>query len=329
MSPRTLSRVASQAIDVGREDLALRLYTRLIQSGDIKSHDYGMMSQAFENAGRLAEARDALERGLADGCEDPVLRGILLCNLGCLLLKAGQAAVALDRLRESVVILGEKPGFGEVHYFLGKALVAQGARAAALEAFRKGIQHASDNEQLYYAAASVLPNSERVERVELLQRAVELKPDYGVALELLGEDYLALRRIDEAIVVLSRLVDLYPRYVWGMVFLAEALIQGNRLDAAEKQLRAAEAEEPRESAIHWQLGAVFERKHMLKEAEVALRRAVQCDPKCPEAVYFLAKFLLRQRSFAEGRELLCEVLRLQPDRPDREQIQRWVDELKA
>jgi tetratricopeptide (TPR) repeat protein len=110
------------------------------------------------------------------------------------------------------------------------------------------------------------------------RRALDLAPDHGPALHLMGLVVYQQRRCDEAIQYLQRAVERQTGEPAYRNNLALALLGAGRLDAAEASARAAVALDPAYLPGHISLAIVLRAAGRPGEAEGACRAAVALDP---------------------------------------------------
>lgn len=118
---------------------------------------------------------------------------------------------------------------------------------------------------------------------------------------------------------------------------AQLLLEQNRYDLAEEELRKAIAEEPDAAIGHALLSICLGHRERYDEAVEEARAGIHADPDLPFAHYALANIFVQRRRYDEASTAGEEALRLDPENPDfhalmagiRMQQRRWPDALAA
>ena len=113
-------------------------------------------------------------------------------------------------------------------------------------------------------------------------------------------------------IVEQSLRQLLPDAVAARLDLAELLASQGRFDEAERELRAAVAEDPALAPAHYGLGVVLAAEGRPAEAVAALRRARELSPDDPEVLNNLGFLVGELGATKEAEALLREARRLAP-----------------
>lgn len=114
--------------------------------------------------------------------------------------------------------------------------------------------------------------------LELVQRAVALRPDGAIYRNSLGQVLEGLGRDDEARAAYEAAIELDPRYAEGFNNLGRILERHDDLHAAEARYRAAIDLDASYAEPHTNLGNVLKGRGELDEAIAAYRRAIAIRP---------------------------------------------------
>jgi tetratricopeptide (TPR) repeat protein len=133
-----------------------------------------------------------------------------------------------------------------------------------------------------------------------LTRAVNLRPGYGEALDMLGVCLAELGRPAEAVPYLERARTARPASAAIAFHLGNALLAVDRLPEARAAFEAAMQLEPRNAAPHNGLGAVLARQNEPEAAATAFRAALDIDPAFGDAACNLGRVLLESGAVGEG-----------------------------
>jgi tetratricopeptide (TPR) repeat protein len=121
-------------------------------------------------------------------------------------------------------------------------------------------------------------------------------------------------RADQGITVLEEAVRLNGGNPEAHIALAQVYAEANRGPQAVKVLQDAQSKFPGESAITFQLGAVFEQQKKYAEAESAFRQIIASEPDHAAALNYLGYMLAdRGEKLAESMELIKRALAIEPD----------------
>ena len=105
---------------------------------------------------------------------------------------------------------------------------------------------------------------------------------------------------------------------------ANLLFSHDRLDLAEKELRAALAAEPQDAMAHALLSQCLSDRKQYSEATREAQEAVRLAPDLDVAHYALARGLLGRERLGEAEAAIKEALRLGPRDPDFHALLGWI-----
>jgi tetratricopeptide (TPR) repeat protein len=156
------------------------------------------------------------------------------------------------------------------------------------------------------------------------RRALEIDPDFLIALVNIGNAYRRQKRWQEAKGVLERAIELSPEdadanYGLGMVF-AEL----NDTDRAYDRLLKALAARPDFAEALNNLGVLYVRTHRPGDAEKSFRESIRVAPGYDQAYLNLARLYELEHETAKARAVLVELLK---QHPGHAQAQRELDGL--
>jgi tetratricopeptide (TPR) repeat protein len=183
-------------------DPQFRAYvTGFIQSVRAAPRDAGRhatLGLVYEANERYPEALACFRTAVELDPDEPLAK----YHLALMTQEVGDADAALALWRQLAL---EHPDFAPGQHRLGDALLQAGDIDGASSAFDRVIQHAPDQADGYIGLADArLQAGEYARAVELLQVALRLEPNDGMARFLLGSAYQGLGRRDEAARELSR-----------------------------------------------------------------------------------------------------------------------------
>jgi tetratricopeptide (TPR) repeat protein len=152
--------------------------------------------------------------------------------------------------------------------------------------------------------------------VELIGRAVALRPSFAIFHANLAEAYRALGQLDRAAGCCRTALALAPEFPEAMNNLGLVLYEQGQFDAAAEQFRAALQRNAKSASTHNNLGIVLRAQKRLDEALAEFRAAVECDAAFAPAQTNLGQLLVDRNKADEALPHCQEAVRLQPDRAE-------------
>jgi tetratricopeptide (TPR) repeat protein len=233
------------------------------------------------------------------------------------------AAVTARRVAGSVpiarpftvqVYLREKPGVSTKPGVLNAALakVPKPAREhydKALEFLRQG-------------------DSERA--IGELKLAIELYPDFGLALNELGVQYLRRGALEQAAEALQKVIIISPDEVEPRLNYGIVLVNQKKFAEAETQLREVLKHNNSVFTAHVYLGISLSKLNKATEAETQLKKAIEiAGPKAGMAHYYLGGLYWQEKSFKLAADELEQYLKLEPKAANAERVRNTIKELRS
>jgi len=129
-------------------------------------------------------------------------------------------------------------------------------------------------------------NNERAHDIFL--KAAEAAPDCYYIIGNLGRSYYNLKKLADSEKTLRRALELNPRYPEGYVYLFDTLLAEGKAEAAEADLRRAEAQGVAHPRLTYDRGLMLVQKGRCKEAIPLFEKALKDDPEQPESLGNLA-----------------------------------------
>jgi predicted O-linked N-acetylglucosamine transferase (SPINDLY family) len=118
--------------------------------------------------------------------------------------------------------------------------------------------------------------------VDLIRRAIALRPNFAEAYCNLGIALAANEQLDEAVAAFRQAIALRPNYAEAQSNLGVALASKEQLDDAIVAFRQAIVLRPNYAKAHNNLGLALADKGQLDDAIAACRRAIALNPNLPE-----------------------------------------------
>lgn len=255
---------------------ALRALGRLVETNLGVSHD------GYSDRRTLARKRARNVRLLAADLKERPDDAYVLFNAGVSALATGRAAEAvrlLDRSRRLSASAPLRAPVDELYAALARAYAATGDTAAAVRSCHEGLAGLPEHPELLFIEGTLLARTGDVSGAEeCLRRCVTLRPDHGVAWQVLIDLYLTSGRLDEAEELTDRLAAT-PAFSLDAV-LAEARVRIARGDApaARRRLEEAVAAAPGALLLHELLVTVLMILDDRAAARAALKGMLGIDP---------------------------------------------------
>jgi arylsulfatase A-like enzyme/Flp pilus assembly protein TadD len=234
---------------------------------------------------------------------------------------AGDHAASVARLRR---VLARGVSSFEVHYYLARALLAQGRAAAAGPHFEEASRHAPGHAAAWEGAAECRLRAGDAEGALARLRAGQTAVPDDAGLRLREARVLRdLRRPEDARRAYESALPLAPRNARLRLELGELLRDRGRPGEAVRRFREAVEIEP-SNATYWNaLGMTLGGAGELAEAEKAFREAWRLDAGNHRHAYNLGLALVRQGRAQEARPWFERALALDPRfTPAREELAR-------
>ena len=202
----------------------------------------------------------------------------------------------------------------------GKPGVVNAALAAVPEKARK----------LYEKGIAAARNDDTARAAASLKEAVTLYPDFPLALNELGVQYLKLRQIDKAIDVLKEACKLDANSFASRLNLGIALLEAKHEKEAEEQLRESVKQNNNVPSAHMYLGIALLRLKNLDEAQKELEVATAVNAShLSMANYYLAGIYWGKQDYVRAAEQLEKYLQFSPNAPDAERVRATIKELRT
>jgi tetratricopeptide (TPR) repeat protein len=165
--------------------------------------------------------------------------------------------------------------------------------------------------------------------IESLKRALEIFPDYFVALELLGTEYVKGGLYDNAVPILSRAIQVNPDASKSLYALGVAYLKTNRSAEAVNWLQRAADKDSRSANVYMMLGLALGNTGSLGESETAFKKAYLLGgSEVADVHFYLAGIYNKQQKYSEAARELELFLKESKDIKDRAQIKGMIAKFK-
>ena len=254
----------------GREDLAVRLLEALRAKALASTDSVRRLGLLYEGAGRLAEAREALEASA--GAAPPP--GLLL-ELARVAHAQGDRRAALGYLARARDQTPEDP---RVHFFFGMVCVELDLAAEAYNSLKEAVRLAPDDPRANYALGAVaLHRRDPSEAIPYFRKYAELVPADRRAALAVGVAAYRSGDFPTARTELLRAAGEPSLAAAAFYHLARVAREEERLDDALALAGKSVEADPRYPDPYSELGFLHLRRREPEEAERALARCLELD----------------------------------------------------
>ncbi len=183
--------------------------------------------------------------------------------------------------------------------------------------------------KFYDKGIAALREKKDEQAFEYLKRALEIFPDYYLALDRLGTEYVVRGYYRPAFVLLTKAVEVNPRSFSSNFGLGLAQYQLGQYGAAAESFRRAATLHDSSANVHLWLGKALQHLGNLDRAEAALKRANQLSGGTVAEIHWqLARIYNEQKRYREAADELELFLKYQPDSRDAEKIRQIIKQLR-
>lgn len=189
-------------------------------------------------------------------------------------------------------------------------------------------------QRLYEEGLRYLREKKEKEGFESLRKAIEIFPNYYLALDRLGGEYATRGHADRSylhagFVLLMKAVEVNPRGFSSLFGLGWTQLRLGMADQAIETLKRATTVYSKSADAYLWLGKALRRKGALDQAEVAFKRANELTNGKVAIVHWdLAGIYRDQKRYKEAADALELFLKNEPKAADAEKIKALIKELR-
>lgn len=204
-------------------------------------------------------------------------------GLGFELAADGKYEEAIGHLREYIRLRPDDVNVVRAHILLGRALINVGRPAEAVEVLQRALVMRPANADAHGLLADAWLRLERYpEATREYRERIKLVPNDPLAHGSLGVALVGQNLEAEAVTEFASAVALTPNDPKARYNLGNALATVGRLDDAVREYRSALTLNPNSVATHNALALVLAHRGEMEEAAAEFRRSLELDPKNPE-----------------------------------------------
>jgi tetratricopeptide (TPR) repeat protein len=194
----------------------------------------------------------------------------------------------------------------------------QAGRLAEAEAIYRQILAENPNDfDATHLLGVIAQESERPDAaIELIEKAIRMKPDYAPAHTNLGNALKSAGRLEDAIKAYTRAVELDPTLAQAHFNLGKARADAKDFEGAATEYRRAIAIKPDYAEAHGNLGAALASMNDMTGAIAAYRKPIEMMPNSAPAWAGLGFALLCVGEIERAEEACRQAIRIDPSLPD-------------
>ncbi|MCC6744144.1 MAG: tetratricopeptide repeat protein [Acidobacteria bacterium] len=185
-------------------------------------------------------------------------------------------------------------------------------------------------QQEFQRAEKLIKGSKSEEAIAALQHAIELFPEYYLAMETLGTEYVKAEKLMEAHPVLTRALEINPNGAKAHYAIGVLYYKANKQpEAIASFTKALELDPDSQNTVIY-LGLAQMRAGQNADAETNLERAYKMGArKVPELHLALASIYMKDNRYQEAITEFERLLSENPGLRDRKKIEELIATLKA
>ena len=213
-------------------------------------------------------------------------------------------------------------------YLQLKRVSKSGTRPGVLNAALAGVPKSAAD--LYTGALDSARAGDNKKAIDQLRGAISLYPEFALALNELGVQYLKVGQADKAAEVLQRAVRLAPDALAPRLNYGVALLEIKNFAGAEAEFRQVLKRNDGAATAHLYLGITLINLRNYVEAEKELQRAVSfASNELRMAHYYLGGIYWRNKEYKRAADELEKYLQQAPNAPEAERIRETIKDLRS
>jgi predicted O-linked N-acetylglucosamine transferase (SPINDLY family) len=232
-------------------------------------------------------------------------------NLANLFAAQDRYAESVERFRQGVAL---DPNSAQVHSGMGAALWRLGQdEDAKISLNRAVVLDPSDADALNNLANIDVHNGEFEAALDRYLQAKSMRHDWPEIHHNLGFLYRKMERKEDAKAEFRRAVEINPEYAMALCKLGEIEAEDGEWDEAEEHLVAAEKLTDFDSETEFYFGAMYHQKKNYPEAIKCFQRSVELNDAIPEVWNNLGNAQLENGDLDDALDSFARSLDLKPD----------------
>ena len=184
--------------------------------------------------------------------------------------------------------------------------------------------------ELYNRALESIKTGNSKKAIEQLRYAIDVYPNFALALNELGVQYLKIGQSDKATEALRTALRLAPESLVPRLNYGIALLGKRDFVEAEAQLRQVLKKNDAVTTAHLYLGLTLIHLNQYDEAEKELRRAISLGRESMGlAHYYLGGIYWNKKEYKRAADELETYLKLEPNAPEAARVRVTIKEMRG
>ncbi|NIM92630.1 MAG: tetratricopeptide repeat protein [Anaerolineales bacterium] len=296
--------------DTGHLSQSMNLYDQVLQSNPSDGRVWSEAGDLALANGDPRSAESYFEQANTLIPSDPQI----LVGMSKAALSLDKTKAALDWIKTAVQLAPEDP---DVLIATGEIFASQGKFDKAIASYEVAMSKASNPLPVQMARCRLLIKAGRAEEaVAELSKILEKDQAQESAWAAYAEAYEAAGDLNGALEAASKAVNLAPNNPSYRMLLGSLCRKAGQLDRALDELSQVEHKNPTNAQVLLEMGYLYEDRRQLRYALDAYQRAISIDKNLIQA-YFRSGILLKQfKSYSDAGEMLSRAVELDPKNPE-------------
>jgi Flp pilus assembly protein TadD/peroxiredoxin len=222
---------------------------------------------------------------------------------------------ANDRMQKALPFKGRlvQDSFQRNDFTYGVAMYQHGYLDQAAESFRQVLDVKPNEADAYYNLGTLsLKRNDLQQARSYLEKTLQLRPNYPEAWNNLGMIAAQNDQLDEALRDFQQSLDLRPQFGIALLNLGNVYRRQHSFEKAEDCLNRAIQMQPEDPETNYSLGMLYAQQGQLNRAADYLQRALALRPTYPEALNNLGVLFVRGQQFAQAEDQFKTGIRIAP-----------------
>ena len=166
--------------------------------------------------------------------------------------------------------------------------------------------------------------------IQQFQEAISQAPDFALAYNEMGVQYLTLGQADKAAEAFAKALQLRPEQFLARLNYGIALLNLNKFAEAEKQLRQALQKNPGAPTVHYYVALTLMKQRQFEGAETEFKASItNSNDAIAPAHKYLGGIYWRNKQYSRAADELTRYIALNPKAPDAAKIRDTIKELRS
>jgi tetratricopeptide (TPR) repeat protein len=223
---------------------------------------------------------------------------------------------AAERMQKALPLGGAlyQAAFQRNDFTYGVALFQHGYLEQAAASFEQVVAAKPDDPEAYYNLGTLYLRRNELEQARgYLEKTVQLRPNYPEAWNNLGMIAAQQGHADDAVQNFQQSLKYRPTYAIALLNMGNLYRREGAFDKAQEYLSHALEIQPDDPEINYGLGMFYAQQNQMQRASDYLQKAVELRPDYAEALNNLGVLSVREQNFPKAEEQFKTCVRLAPN----------------